>query len=318
MKVSIVIPNYNGEELLKKNLPVVFEASNYYSQKSGENTEIVIVDDASTDNSLDEIQNAKSKSQNFKLKLKSIKNKENVGFALTANRGVKEAEGEIIVLLNTDVIPQKDFLEPLINHFKDEEVFAVGCMDKSIEGDKIVLRGRGIGSWQQGFLVHRKGEINKTNTLWVTGGSGAFRKSIWNKLNGFSQLYNPFYWEDIDLSYRAQKSGYKVLFEPNSIVVHEHEKGSIKKKYSPFQIKTITYKNQIVFSWKNITDYNLLISHVAWLPYHLFRALINFDVPFLLGFFNAFFLLPSIIFSRYKTKQFFVKTDKEIIQELGE
>ena len=124
----------------------------------------------------------------------------------------------LYILFNTDVYPDKDFLTPLLSHFKDEKVFAVGCMDKSIEGKDVVLRGRGIGVWKRGFLVHEKGEIEKSDTLWVSGGSGAFRKSIWDKLGGLNELYNPFYWEDIDLSYRAQNQDTKLHLSPRVLL----------------------------------------------------------------------------------------------------
>ena len=217
-------------------------------------------------------------------------------------------------MLNTDVVPEKDFLKPLMEHFNDESVFAVGCMDKSIENGKTVLRGRGIGKWKKGFLVHKRGEINKTNTLWVGGGSGAFRKLIWDKLGGLNQIYNPFYWEDIDLSYRALKSGYKVLFEPKSIVYHEHEKGAIRKKFSPFKIKTIAYRNQFIFVWENATDISLQFLHVF--GYHIiFKALIRLDMPFFIGFLRALILLPKIIQSSFKAQKLFIKSDREVIKE---
>lgn len=310
MNISIVIPNYNGEELLRKNLPKLIEAVCNYKD-----IEIIIVDDGSTDDSINIIQNSKFKVQNRNLKLRVIKNKTNLGFSSTVNKGAKEAKGDILVLLNTDVVPEKDFLKPLMEHFNDESVFAVGCMDKSIENGKTVLRGRGIGKWKKGFLVHKRGEINKTNTLWVGGGSGAFRKLIWDKLGGLNQIYNPFYWEDIDLSYRALKSGYKVLFEPKSIVYHEHEKGAIRKKFSPFKIKTIAYRNQFIFVWENATDISLQFLHVFWLPYHFLKALIRLDAPFFIGFFKAFILLPKIIISSFKAQRMFIKSDYEIVKE---
>ncbi|MEK7501891.1 MAG: glycosyltransferase family 2 protein [Patescibacteria group bacterium] len=310
MNISIVIPNYNGEELLRKNLPKLIEAVCNYKD-----IEIIIVDDGSTDDSINIIQNSKFKVQNRNLKLRVIKNKTNLGFSSTVNKGAKEAKGDILVLLNTDVVPEKDFLKPLMEHFNDESVFAVGCMDKSIENGKTVLRGRGIGKWKKGFLVHKRGEINKTNTLWVGGGSGAFRKLIWDKLGGLNQIYNPFYWEDIDLSYRALKSGYKVLFEPKSIVYHEHEKGAIRKKFSPFKIKTIAYRNQFIFVWENATDISLQFLHVFWLPYHFLKALIRLDAPFFIGFFKAFILLPKIIQSSFKAQKLFIKSDREVIKE---
>lgn len=301
MKISIIIPNYNGQDLLKKNLPKVFEAVG--------GAEIIVVDDASVDASLDVL-------GSFKEKIKVIKNEKNLGFSSNVNRGVKNAKGDILILLNTDVIPQKDFLEPLLKHFQDEKVFAVGCMDKSIEDGRIVLRGRGVGEWKKGFFVHSRGEVNKTNTLWVNGGSGAFRKSIWDKLGGFNSLYNPFYWEDIDLSYRAVKSGYKILFEPKSIVIHEHEKGVIKSSYSNFKVKTIAYKNQFIFVWKNATDLNLQFLHLFWLPYHFVKALIRGDLDFLVGFCLAFLRLPQVMRSSFREQKYFTKSDQEIVKDL--
>lgn len=303
MNISIVIPNYNGEDILKKNLLKVIEAVG--------DAEIIVIDDASEDGSI-EILNG------FKPKIKLLKNEKNLGFSSTINKGVKEARGEIVVLLNTDVIPEKDFLKPLLKHFEDKNIFAVGCMDKSVENGKIILRGRGLGRWMRGFLIHSRGEVGKTDTLWVNGGSGAFRKNIWEKLGGFNELYNPFYWEDIDLSYRAFKSGYKIIFEPKSIVVHEHEKGAIKNKYSSNQIKTIAYRNQFIFVWKNTTDFELQLLHLFWLPYHIIKAILRKDIEFIKGFFNAFILLPKIIKSSFEEQGLFVKSDGAIIKDFME
>ena len=102
MDISIVIPNYNGEKLLEKNLPKVLEAVSSY--KKGK-VEIIIVDDASTDNSLDLV-----KDKNVVI----LKNEKNLGFSSTVNIGVRESMGDIVVLFNTDVYPHKNFLEPLL------------------------------------------------------------------------------------------------------------------------------------------------------------------------------------------------------------
>lgn len=321
MKISIIIPNYNGASLLKKNIPHVLEAADYYSKETHSLVDIVVVDDDSRDNLVEYIKDhsfdklrtkIKNTDQKSKIILRFLQNEKNIGFASTVNKGVKEAQGEVIVLLNSDVEPERDFLIPLLVHFKDETVFAVGCLDKSIEESKTVLRGRGIGRWQRGFLVHKRGEVDKTDTLWVNGGSGAFKKEIWNKLGGFNPIYSPFYWEDIDLSYRAQKAGYKVVFEPKSIVVHEHEKGSIKQKYSSSQIKTIAYRNQFIFVWINATDLDLQLLHIFWLPYHFLMAVKNHDWPFFKGFLLAIIKLPEIILYSFKVQKSFIKSDKEV------
>ena len=307
IKASIVIPNYNGGQLLRKNLPKVFEAAQYYIKKENSKAEIIVVDDCSTDASTSVISNLKSQISN----LKFLRNDRNLGFASTVNRGVEETKGEVVVLLNTDVRPEIDFLIPLISHFKDQKLFAVGCMDKSIENGKVILRGRGVGKWEKGFLVHARGGVDKTDTLWVSGGSAAFRKSIWEKLGGFDELYNPFYWEDIDLSYRAIKSGYKIVFEPKSVVVHEHEEGAIKKKYSDFKIKTIAYRNQFIFAWMNVSDTDILLSHIFWLPYHFLKMLILRDWAFYLGFIMALKKFYNILISRKRVQKDFKVKDKE-------
>ena len=312
MKISVIIPNYNGEKLLKKNLQKVIEA---LKTNDKYDIELMLCDDASKDDSVKIADEILSSVKNSQFTYKIVKNEKNLGFSSNVNSGVSKSLGEILILLNTDIIPENNFLEPLIKHFKDKDIFAVGCMDKSVEGEKITLRGRGVGIWKRGFLIHQRGEVDKKNTLWVSGGSGAFKKEIWEKLNGLDPLFNPFYWEDIDLSYRALKSGYKILFEKESIVLHEHEKGAIKSKYSPFKVKTIAYRNQFIFTWKNLTDFDLLLKHIVFLPVCLVKAIFTLDASFILGLFKAIFLLPKIIKSKSENKRLFIKKDKEVVSE---
>lgn len=307
MSISIVIPNFNGKIIIQKNLSKVLDSLKDFKGEK----EIIFVDDASKDGSLEYLKSLKEKD----VKIYVLSNSKNLGFSSSVNKGVESAKNEIVILLNTDVSPQKDFLKPLLEHFKEENVFAVGAMDKSIEGDKVVLRGRGLGVWRKGFLVHRRGEVDKTNTLWVSGGSSAYRKSIWDKLGGLNELYNPFYWEDIDLSYRALKSGYKILFEAKSIVTHEHLKGAIKENYSDAKIKATAYRNQFIFVWENATDYKLLTQHFVYLPYHLVNAILRGDLAFFIGFFKALSLILKIVKSSLKYQKYFVKKDSEVVRE---
>ncbi len=317
MNLSIVIPNYNGEKLLQKNLPLIIEAVKDY--KEGK-IEIIIPDDPSTDNSREFIKEfiVSIKQKNITGLTISNDKKNKAGFSRNVNRGVGISTGDILILLNSDVYPHKDFLEPLLKHFEEGEVFAVGCLDESIENGSKILRGRGLGSFKRGFLVHRAGSIDKENTLWASGGSGAFRKSIWETLGGFDPLFDPFYWEDIDLSYRALKSGYKIRFEPKSIVIHEHEKGTVKEMFEDDYVKNISYRNQFIFTWKNITDSDLFILHVVWLPYHLLRALISGDWQFFNGLFMALVNFGRIHKSRQLVKKLFIKTDYQVLKDYKE
>lgn len=314
MNISIIIPNYNGETLLKKNLPKVVDAVKAYKEGT---IEIIIPDDASSDNSVKVIAEfiATLKEKNIKGLTCTNTDREKGGFSANINRGVALATGDILLFLNSDTIPYKGFLTPLVAHFTDEKVFAVGCMDESVENEKIVLRGRGIGHWKRGFLTHRLGSIEKTNTLWVSGGSGAFRANMYKKLGGFNNIYNPFYWEDIDLAYRAQKAGYQVIFEPDSKVIHEHSKGAILTHYKPFRIQKIAYRNMFYFVWINITDFDLLVSHILWLPYYFLKTLLKKDFAFLTGFFLAVKNIPTVLQARQNAEKLFIKSDKDVLRQ---
>lgn len=311
MKVSIVIPNYNGEKLLEKNIPSVVEAALFYNQQSKNEVEVIIVDDASQDASKNILEKLHNEYKNKLPFLYTLKDK-NEGFAPTVNQGVKKANGEIVILLNSDVSPQKDFLLPLLSHFSEKSIFAVGAMDKSIEKGKEVLRGRGVGKWERGFLIHQAGKLDKNTTLWVGGGSGAFRKNMWEELEGMDELFAPFYWEDIDISYRALKTGLKIYFEKESIVTHMHEEGAIKSKFSQEVVKKIAYRNQFIFVWKNADD-TMLWFHLAWLPYHLIKATLRFDKSFFSGFFAACKLLPKILQKRNNVQKKYIFSDYAII-----
>lgn len=269
-KISVVIPNFNGYEILPKTLPKVIEAF--------PESEVIIVDDASTDQSTELIE------KKFK-KVKLIKQKKNMGFSRTVNKGVKAAKGRYVVLLNSDVSPKNLPLGKLVSYFGDSKTFAVGFMDISHEDGKTIKRGRGTAVFKKGFLNHFAAKPQKGKTFWVSGGSGIFDKGKFLELGGFDPIYAPFYWEDVDLSYRAIKQGYKCFFEPEAIVDHFHEEGAIQKSKSQPYIKRISYRNQFLFVWKNIEDPILLSQHLVWLPYHFAKALLNFDFDFLLGFF---------------------------------
>jgi len=151
----------------------------------------------------------------------------------------------------------------------------------------------------KGFYEHERGEIDKNDTAWVSGGSGAFRKLYWDTLGGMDPLYNPFYWEDIDIAYRAKRASCVTLFEPKSIVNHYHEEGKIRRKYSPDEVKRIAYRNQFTFIWKNATPLQLLI-HIVWAPYKIINIFVHGDPLILKGWFDAFIRLPAILISRKK------------------
>lgn len=309
MKIEIIIPTFNNFNLVRQNLPKIIK-----SVSSLKNISISIVDDGS---SINEQENLKafvgSVIKKNEIKLNLMLFAKNVGFASNVNRVALESDSDLIVLLNSDVYPENKFLDYVLPYFADEKLFGVGMMDKSREGKKEVLRGRGLTYWKKGMFLHKRGEIDKNSTSWISGGSSVMRTSVFKKIGGFNKLYNPFYWEDIDISYVARKMGYQILFVPQSKVVHSHSQGSIKKHFTSEVVTVISYRNQLIFVWKNITDFNLLASHFLFIPYYLFSTIIRFDFKFLAGFLLAVRLLPDIMSSRRKLKEGFIFQDKQII-----
>jgi len=295
MKFSIVIPNYNGSHLLKKNLPKVIKAA--------EDAEIIVVDDASTDDSLKILKTSFPE-------VRVVRHRTNQRFAIACNSGVNAARGNIIVLLNSDVFPELDFLQPMRRHFEDEQMFAVGCME--IVGEK--TRGKSTGKFQQGMLVHAEAQDRKPGpTLWAFGGSGAFSHEKWLKLGGMDALFRPAYWEDIDLSYRAWKRGWKVVFEPKSRVYHQPESTNISA-FGRARIRRIASKNQLLFVWKNITDSKLIVSHLIWFPLRLLVSVVKGDGAFLWGSLHALWQLPEAVRKRHLEKQEMKVTDESLLK----
>lgn len=245
--VSVVIPNYKKQPILK-HLPKIIIAC--------PGAEIIVVDDASPDNAAAAIR------QNFP-QVKVIVNKVNQRFAQSCNIGFKAAKGEIVVLLNSDVAPKKDFLKFLLPPFNQPDVFAVSCLEIQPNG----VSGRNIYSFKRGFLIHSAAPVTAGENCWATGGSSAFDRQKYLSLGGMDTLYKPAYWEDIDLSWQARSKGWIILFEPKAQVYHHHETTNVSV-FGQRSMEQMALKNQILFVWKNIRG-RQLGEHFLWLPYHL-------------------------------------------------
>jgi GT2 family glycosyltransferase len=289
MTTSIVIPNWNGQEKLRRNLPRVLKVKKIL--------EIIVVDDGSTDSSVGILR------QEFP-EVKVIERKVNRGFSTTCNIGVKAAKGDLVFLLNTDAIPDEDCMEFVLPHFEDSQVFSVGCTTG------------GNWSWatfRKGFFWHNMSKTSITEahqTLWASGGSSIFRKDLWEKLEGFDELFNRFYEEDIDLGYRATKRGYINIFEPRAKVEHYREPGVIQQNFSKSLVAKVAQRNQLYFIWKNIHDKDLINSHI--------RALIKMLIlhpKYWEIFLSAVVHLPAILSEREIEKREAKITDREILEK---
>jgi len=244
MKTSIIIPTWNGKELLEKNLSQVLKTI-------PENCEVIVVENGSTDGSKEYLNQLKIESS----KLKVIINKKNLGFIKGCNQGVQKALGDYVVLLNNDVLPKKNFLQNGLRHFKEPDTFAVSFNEINNDG------GWSDISWYDGYFNYLPGEKTEKPHIsgWASGGSAVFRKTMWDKLGGLDEMYAPFYWEDVDISYRGWKMGWKIIWDPEAKVIHDHE-STISRLDKNF-VNRIKERNQLLFIWKNITDADLKFKH---------------------------------------------------------
>lgn len=261
--VSVVIPTYNGLALLQKNLPAVLSCL-----RAGD--ELIVVDDASSDATVEWLKSTARQlvaAKNSELAI--VHNHYNLRFGAAVNKGVQQAKHELIFLINNDVSPRPDVLQQLTLHFNDPQVFAVGCLE--IEKDSSNARGGKNKLWfERGLFIHsRAEEFTAGPTAWASGGSAMFDKQKWVQLGGFSKTFYPAYWEDIDLSFRARKKGWQVLFEPKAIVDHNHEttNGDV---FGQQRIERMSWRNAHRFVWKNGTIWQK-VANLMWRPYWLVR-----------------------------------------------
>ena len=241
-----VIPSYNGLFLLKKHLPDVIKYSTNISR-------VIVVDNGSTDGTYEYL------TANFPDKVFCLSNEKNLFFPIAVNQGFREVKADLVVLLNNDVHPKKGYLASALRHFDNEKVFAVTLNE--------ITSSWPLVSWS-GKLQYIRGE-DKTAprfSAWASGGSAIFRKTIWDKLGGFDEIYSPGYWEDIDIGWRAWKAGYQIIWEPKALVEHQHE-SSFSKLDQNF-VSLVKQRNELIFNWKNITDRNLRRDHFLYLLLH--------------------------------------------------
>ncbi len=260
--VSIIIPNWNGRYLLEKNLPCLLKALRGHKGRY----EVVVVDDCSSDDSLDFVRSEYPE-------IKTIGLGEKKGFAEACNKGVNESTNEIIYLLNNDIAVQEDFLYPLLSHFTDKNVFAVSSIEVSPDSSKSSSTLIPLLKFKYGIFWHyyksTEGLLNHSvPVFFASGGHSAFDREKFLRLGGFDNIYHPFYWEDMDISYRAWKMGWTSLYEPGSRVVHYHQ-STIGRHFSKSFIERIHWRNRFLFSWKNLDSLNLWCRHLFFLPFYL-------------------------------------------------
>jgi GT2 family glycosyltransferase/glycosyltransferase involved in cell wall biosynthesis len=303
---SVVIPNWNGRDLLEKYLPSVVAALAGNPQN-----EIVVVENGSTDGSADYVRT------HFP-QVNLVALPKNLGFGGGSNAGFRAAKNDVVVLLNSDMRVAPDFLAPLLEGFRDPAVFAVSCQIFFSDPNKLREEtGLTQAWWQDGMLRVRHRDDPAVTDLFPCfyggGGSCAFDRRKFLELGGFDPLLEPFYLEDTDLGFLAWKRGWKVLYQPRSVVYHEH-RGTIGKKFTPDYIQGVLKKNFVLFCWKNIHEIPRLAGHFFFAWAGAVLAVLFGDVPLrpnLAALWWAFRQLPHAVRSRRRALALAAVSDSE-------
>jgi len=248
IELSIIIISYNTAPITVNCINSIFN-----SFKKTDIFEVIIIDNASTDNTLEELKKLQKTYQNVRI----IGNSENIGFARANNQAVKLAQGKYLLFLNSDILVLDDAIEKLLDFYKLNEKSINFLGGKLLNKDlspqpscgpfyslpvifaALFLRGDYWG------LTRYSPNIKKS-VDWISGACILTTKHQFDRLGGFDE--NIFmYMDEIDLLYRAKKMGATVFFYPKSRFIHLGSASSAKRTYPILQV----YKGFIYFYKKH-------------------------------------------------------------------
>lgn len=261
--VSILIPVYN-------NIDCTLKCLKSLSMNTIGSFEVVMVDDASKDD-LEEA----FKSVRY---IKIIKNEKNLGFVQSCNRGAKHCKGKYLLFLNNDTVVTENWLEPLLKTMEFKEVGAAGARLVYPDG-RLQEAGGIIWNDASGHNYGRgdnpaKPEYNFIrNVDYCSGAALIVRRDLFEELGGFDDQFSPGYYEDTDLCFSIRDLGYRVVYQPSSVVIHSEgltsgtDINTGMKKYQEIN------KKKFLRKWSHI----LTKQHYKPDPMNLFPARIRSD-----------------------------------------
>lgn len=251
--VSVIIPNFNGENFIANCL----DSMMVQSFSTFGHMEIIVVDDCSSDGSVDIIKNY----ENVML----LENPVNSGFDKSVNQGILASRGKYCLLLNNDVVADPDFVKYLYLHIDDNpRTFSVSSkMIRFYERDKLDDTGDFYNILGWGYKRGDGQSVNAHNKPTAIfsscAGAGIYRRSILNEIGLFDEAFFA-YMEDVDIGYRALINGYKNRYEPKAICYHIGSATTAEgQKYSPFKVQ-ISARNNIYVAYKNMPFVQLLVN----------------------------------------------------------
>jgi GT2 family glycosyltransferase len=245
--VSVVLPNYNGKNLMEMYLPSVMTAL-----KNAEILyEVIIIDDCSKDDSVDFI-------LEYYPAVKLLANSKNLGFAGTCNRGIAAATMELTFILNSDVQLTPDYFKEQWKYFEQDDTFGVMGRIMSKDGSHIEDAARIL--FYEGCRIkanrfyYNENAFEWAYTAYLSGANALVDTAKLKELNGFDEIYSPFSFEDSDLSTRAWLLGWKCYYEHSSVCFHQVS-GSIKKHIRSKFVSTVYYRNRLLFQQIHLSDF---------------------------------------------------------------
>ncbi|MBV9786896.1 MAG: glycosyltransferase family 2 protein [Chloroflexi bacterium] len=238
--VSIIIVTYGSAREIDACLDALSQLQTALSH------EIIVVDNASQDDTVSRIRARQSD-------VRLLAEAENWGFAGGVNRGVIEAQGQYIALLNPDAVARPAWLDELIAPFADPTIGVTGS--KVLDG---AGRIQSIGALLAVPLLltsHRgegetdSGQYDAPADVWgVHGAAMAFRKQLWQQIGGFDEGYFPAYLEESDFCERARRAGYRIVTAPRSVVGHT-ESSSTGKFSAEFYYYYLRNRLRFAVKW---------------------------------------------------------------------
>ena len=278
--ISVVIPNFNGAQLFPQTLPPLFAALN----RAGIPNEVLIVDDCSTDDSVESLQ------QNFP-QVTVLKGEVNQGFSPTINRGIRAARFDLVFLLNSDVKLKEDYFVHLIPYFDRSDTFGVMGQIVNWEDDRIqdgaklpTFQGAKIKTFKN-FLPSETPVQGGLYTMYLSGAETLVSREKLLQLGGFDEIFAPYYIEDYELSLRAWRLGWKCYYEHNSVCRHKTS-SSIKSKSRKKHIQTIYYRNKMFLHAIHLSSFQMALYYpqifleclirVASFRFHYVKSIILF------------------------------------------
>ena len=284
MDYSILILNYNGADLLPRCIKHCFQAM----EASGARGELIVVDNASIDASREVL-------SSYGDQLRTVAMKSNTVLC-AYNEAVELAMGKIILLLNNDEYIDSGFLDRILKPFEqDPDLFLV--VPKTVdEGSRCYQAGLLELEFKRGhFWINSQPKEDRTSKRrhLNVGCLGAYRKEPFRVLGGFEPLFLPFYWEDADLSYRAAKQGWKILYDPEA--VSEHLGQATISRFVPDDVRRINRRNKLLFFYLNATDWLLWAKHYLRFPFFVIGSIVSGrNLDYLRAWLWIFLHLPRI------------------------